>query len=143
MLWFNPPLKDVVLLNNYKHPQRSTTEVVDSNFLWFRGLTQHKMFIYTTMVELVLLIAGFSVPKYFHCFTLACSSRLQETGKKLLLSSLEVSTRQEVTSKMWKLAHYPIIEVLRHQASEAGACSTPCCCAYTHTLYMRVSYMEI
>ena len=44
-----------------------------------------------------------------------CSENLQEAGENLLLNNLELSTKQEVGSKMWKLGHYPITESLRKQ----------------------------
>ena len=43
------------------------------------------------------------------------SGKLQSASKNLILLDLEVASRQDVGTQLWRSAHYPIIEALRKQ----------------------------
>lgn len=61
-----------------------------------------------------------------------CSVRLQTASESLLLHNLELSSKQEVVSRLWRSLHYPVIEVLRKQLQgnkSKGVLHSPSCWA--------------
>ncbi len=41
------------------------------------------------------------------------SEKMQECTEKVLLSDLELFSKLDISAKLWKMGHYPVIEALR------------------------------
>lgn len=43
------------------------------------------------------------------------SDRMQECAEEVLVKDMEVFSELDITTKLWKMGHYPIVEALRRK----------------------------
>ena len=46
-------------------------------------------------------------------YYLLCSDRMEECAEKVLLKDMEVFSELDITTKLWRTGHYPIVGALR------------------------------